>query len=273
MQISASASRQTPEKTCSSKATYDLIKRELFRRAAQLRGSDQAAYDKLVARSPSMRMENPVMESEDGATGAINCSGSLSLDLPPGVAAVGGRRTLMSDIDYTLQPAADGSGTCHCCAMPMRSSRRWRRWRASTRRHSRRAGADGRPTSRLRRPERSRPLGRPTARRTPRPRTLPPAGRPSFDCGKARTQGESRGLRRQRACGARRQHGRPISPRDQLGARPQQQALLQTHARPLPRLSRPLPEPPVHRRRLCRADARDPRHHGRPWQPPAISGG
>ena len=30
------------EKACASKATYDLIKRELFRRAAQLRGSDQA---------------------------------------------------------------------------------------------------------------------------------------------------------------------------------------------------------------------------------------
>ena len=34
------------------------------------------------------------MESQDGSTGAVNCSGSLSLDLPPGVAVVGGRRTL-----------------------------------------------------------------------------------------------------------------------------------------------------------------------------------
>ena len=41
---------------------------------------------------------------------SVNCSGSLSLDLPPGVAAVGGRRTLTADIDYTVQPAADGSG-------------------------------------------------------------------------------------------------------------------------------------------------------------------
>jgi uncharacterized protein YecT (DUF1311 family) len=98
-----------PEKACSNKATYDLIKRELFRRAAQLRGSDQAAFDKLSAVAV-IRMDNPVMESEDSKIGAVNCSGSLSLDLPPGVAAVGGRRNLMSDVDYTVQDAADGSG-------------------------------------------------------------------------------------------------------------------------------------------------------------------
>jgi hypothetical protein len=96
----------TPEKTCSSQATYDLIKHELFRRAAAVRGSDQAAYEKLSA-AAVVRMENPVMESEDSSTGAINCSGSLSIDLPPGVAADGGRRSLMSDIDYTIDPSGN----------------------------------------------------------------------------------------------------------------------------------------------------------------------
>lgn len=97
------------EKRCASQATYDLIKRELFRRAAQLRGSDAAAYDRLAAYAV-VRMEEPALESANKDTGAVNCSGSLSLDLPPGVAAVGGRRTLMSDVDYTVQPVADGSG-------------------------------------------------------------------------------------------------------------------------------------------------------------------
>jgi hypothetical protein len=108
----AEVAKSTPanrEKLCASTATYDLIKRELFRRAAQLRGNDQAAYDQLSA-AAVLRMENPVMESEDDSTGAVNCSGSLSIDLPPGVAAVGGRTTLMSDVDYTVQPAADGTG-------------------------------------------------------------------------------------------------------------------------------------------------------------------
>ena len=100
----------SPEKLCASKQTYELIKRDLFKRAAQLRGSDQAAFDQLSAYA-SLRMENPVMESQDRSTGAVNCSGSLSLDLPPGVTVVGGRRTLTSNVDYTVQPAADGSGT------------------------------------------------------------------------------------------------------------------------------------------------------------------
>jgi uncharacterized protein YecT (DUF1311 family) len=32
------------------------------------------------------------------------------LDLPPGVAVAGGRRSLSGDVDYMIQPAADGSG-------------------------------------------------------------------------------------------------------------------------------------------------------------------
>jgi len=108
-QVAAAQPQVSAEKRCASQATYELIKRELFRRAAQLRGSDQAAYDKLGSYAVA-RMENPVVESESNATGAVNCSGSLSLDLPPGVAVVGGRRTLNSDVDYTVQPAADGSG-------------------------------------------------------------------------------------------------------------------------------------------------------------------
>ena len=108
-EVATSAPPVNRQKLCASSGTYDLIKRELFRRAAQLRGTDQAAYDRLSAVAV-LRMENPVMESEDSSTGAVNCSGSLSLDLPPGVAAVGGKTTLGSDVDYTVQPAADGSG-------------------------------------------------------------------------------------------------------------------------------------------------------------------
>jgi hypothetical protein len=98
-----------PAKRCAAASTYDLIKRDLFRRAAQMRGSDQAAFDKLAAYAV-VRMDNPVLESEDTNIGAVNCSGTLSLDLPPGVSVIGGRRTLTADVDYTVQRAADGSG-------------------------------------------------------------------------------------------------------------------------------------------------------------------
>jgi len=107
---SDNASAADPSKLCASKFTYNLIKRDIFRRAAQVRGSDQATYDKL-SNYAVLRMENPVMESQEEANDAVNCSGSLAIDLPPGLAVVGGRKTLNADVDYTVQPAADGSGT------------------------------------------------------------------------------------------------------------------------------------------------------------------
>ncbi len=94
---------------CAAQSTYDLIKRELFRRAAALRGSDQAAFDRIASYSV-VRIDQPLLDSEDEGTGAVACSGTLTLDLPPGVAVVGGRRTLNADIGYTLQRSADGNG-------------------------------------------------------------------------------------------------------------------------------------------------------------------
>ena len=98
-----------PEKRCGSQATYDLIKRELFRRAAALRGNDQAAFDKLGGYAV-MRVDRPLLDNADERTRAVSCSGSLTLDLPPGVAVVGGRRTLTGDVGYALQKSADGNG-------------------------------------------------------------------------------------------------------------------------------------------------------------------
>lgn len=180
------------EKSCSSKSTYDLIKRELFRRAAQLRGSDAAAYDKLSAFAV-VRMENPVMESEDSAIRAVNCSGSLSLDLPPGVAAVGGRRTLMSDVDYSVQPAADGSGNvvllrnADAIIAPLATLARTRQAQslpAPGTADDTQAEPSGEPGSA------GPPVTAPPAPATPPPPAQTASARPSFNCANARTRGE-----------------------------------------------------------------------------------
>ena len=93
---------------CSSEATYDLIKRELVRRAAEASGADQAEFAQLAG-AAALRVENPVLESEDKDAGALNCSGTLSLDLPPGVATSDGRHALMSDVDYTIEAGGNVS--------------------------------------------------------------------------------------------------------------------------------------------------------------------
>ena len=87
---------------CSSEATYDLIKHELVRRAAEARGAEQADFAQLAG-TAVLRVENPVLESDDKLAGALNCSGTLSLDLPLEVATSDGRHSLMGDVDYTLE--------------------------------------------------------------------------------------------------------------------------------------------------------------------------
>ena len=174
----STAAQSSHEQLCSSNSTYDAIKRELFRRAAQLRGSDQAAYDQLAGVAV-VRMENPVMESEDSSSGAVNCSGSLSLDLPPGVAAVGGRRTLASDIDYTVD--ANGGVTLRnadAIIAPLATLARVAQ--PATPPETGEVAPEG-PDANV--------AASQSANVQPGPQTSSP-GRPSFDCSKARSRGE-----------------------------------------------------------------------------------
>lgn len=190
----------SPEKACGSQQTYNLIKHELFRRAAQLRGSDQAAFDQLSAYAV-VRMENPVMESRDSSTNAVSCSGTLSLDLPPGVAIVGGHRSLASDVDYTVEPAADGSGN----VVMLRNADSIIGPLATLAKVNQPA-PPAQPSTQVATPHAATPETNQAAPQQPlpapqTPRTAPqqpstrgftaqPAARPSFDCAKARTKGE-----------------------------------------------------------------------------------
>ena len=183
--LTGSGSTSSSDKACAAKSTYDLIKRELFRRAGQLRGSDQAAYDRLSSYAV-VRMENPVMESSDSATGAVNCSGSLSLDLPPGVAVVGGRRALTSDIDYSVQPAADGRGM----VVLLRNADPIIAPLATLARTAQPQPPQETPVANEAAPVAEPGVPSPNAP-TPLEGPQRPAGaRPSFDCGQAQTRGE-----------------------------------------------------------------------------------
>lgn len=184
-----------PEKLCASKTTYDGIKRELFRRAAQVRGSDQAAFDR-IAPYAVLRMQNPVMESHDSANAVVNCSGSLSLDLPPGIAVVGGRKSLASDVDYSVQAAADNSGNvvllknADAIIAPLATLSRVAAPAAAA---PEVPATDAAPVAppvapQPPSPPSVAPTARPTEQSAPaRPTTT---ARPSFNCGNARTRGE-----------------------------------------------------------------------------------
>ncbi len=100
------AAQSDSAKLCTDSNVYLIIKRQLFAQAAQAKGTDQATFDK-IAGAAVLRVENAVMESEDMANRSVTCSGSMTLDLPPGVAVFGGRQTLTADVDYTVQPPGD----------------------------------------------------------------------------------------------------------------------------------------------------------------------
>lgn len=178
-----------PAKRCAARTTYDLIKRDLFRRAAQVRGSDQAAFDQIAA-AAVLRVENPVFENEEGTSGALNCSATFYLDLPPGVAVIGGRRTLMADVDYTVQPAADDSGNvvllrnADAIITPLATLARVDQPAAPP---AAAPATDGPPDQAAVPAEPAEPA--PPVRREPAPARASP-GRPSFNCAHAGTRGE-----------------------------------------------------------------------------------
>jgi uncharacterized protein YecT (DUF1311 family) len=97
------------ETWCSAQSTYDAIRSELFRRAAQVRGSDEQAYTRL-ADFALLRMSGPIVRSVDEELQSVTCTARAGLDLPPGVRTSDGQRSLSGDLDYLVQPAADGTG-------------------------------------------------------------------------------------------------------------------------------------------------------------------
>ena len=202
-----------PAKRCAAQSTYDLIKRDLFRRAAALRGSDQAAFDRIASYSV-VRVDQPLLDSEDDRTGAVACSGTLTLDLPPGVAVVGGRRTLNADIGYALQRSADGNGEvltltrADAVITPLATLARLEQpegdqlapaapdqLEPAPSMSPRPDEADLRqaplppPATRADTPPPA-PPSRTTTEMRPAPSPAPTAARPSFDCANARTRGE-----------------------------------------------------------------------------------
>jgi hypothetical protein len=97
------------EARCAAPATYDKLKRELLRQAATARGADPAIFERLAGYA-AIRVSEPVLREHDEESDRVDCSGNVSIDLPPGVQVAGGRRSLSASLRYSLQPAADGNG-------------------------------------------------------------------------------------------------------------------------------------------------------------------
>jgi uncharacterized protein YecT (DUF1311 family) len=171
------------EKWCAAQASYDAMKRELFRRAAQVRGDDEAAYARL-ADFALLRVNGPVARGIDDRLHSVSCSGTAVLSLPPGVAVAGGRRSLSGDVDYTIEPAADGTGNVvrlgnsDAIVIPLATLSRV----AAPAPAPAPAQTDNAVTGEQPMPDASQSPGQPQA--------IPQRASPSFNCANARTRGE-----------------------------------------------------------------------------------
>ncbi len=94
---------------CSSLATVDLVKLELFDQAARIRGRDQAQYREIAGFSLA-RIDRPLLKADDGDLGVVTCAGAVTIELPPGIEIGEERRSLTGFLNYTLQPGAGKSG-------------------------------------------------------------------------------------------------------------------------------------------------------------------
>ena len=179
VEAAAEEEEQAPDRSCASQIAYDLIKRELFRRAAEIRGSDQQAFEQLAGYS-ALRVDTPVVTQRDESLGMVSCRLLVALDLPPGVAVAGGRRTLTASIDYSLQSGVDGSGgvltlgNVEAITVPLATLAR-----------TARPADEPEPGDAL--PQLNLPMPEPSPAPGPPPQI---SVSPSFDCRFARTRGE-----------------------------------------------------------------------------------
>lgn len=178
-----------PASVCESPSAARRVERELFSRAAQLRGSDQAAFAGLAEHS-LVRIESPRV-TDSRRPGDVRCSASFALELPPGVAAGGGLRSLTGLVSYSLQRDGRPSSSFNLV-----SEGRIVRLLASVRedRTTLRERADPASTRRARdeRPElaaQKRPTVRPAPRQTPAagPQRAAVQQNPSFSCDLAKS--------------------------------------------------------------------------------------
>ena len=178
-QATANVDIEDPEARCANSAHYDRIKTELFRRASAGRTDDKEAFDKL-AKFAVLRAETPILRGYDQRINNVTCSAYVSIDLPPGVAAAGGRRTISAEVGYAIQgdrlTLTDAESIIGSLATLSREGQLPE------------AGLDEPMAGDIAVPEID--VGAPqSANRETGSATVYP-GRPSFDCDDARTRGE-----------------------------------------------------------------------------------
>lgn len=104
------ASPSGADQKCASQMTYDAIKKSLFDAARKKVTTNPLPLGSLQNASV-VRMTAPLVVNDNPQLQRTDCSGQLSLMLPPSASsAFGGSNMLQSAVQYAVQQAADHSG-------------------------------------------------------------------------------------------------------------------------------------------------------------------
>jgi uncharacterized protein len=179
---------------CTSRAVTDEVKRQLFARAAQSRGSNGDNYAK-IAGFALIELNGSAPLAEVTKDEQVDCRGNATLRLPAGLKVAGGRTALGGDIGYTVAPGSGmvTLGQSDSISIPLATLTQDR------------AVARAAPVAPRAEPAASAPIGEPGPLPAPaqrevieRPVAVPQAAprptvatsAPSFNCRRARTSGE-----------------------------------------------------------------------------------
>ena len=99
--VPAAAATYNLGNVCSSAGASGLIKRELFRRAAYLRGADREEFDRLASAS-LLKLDAAATAKTSPDAKMVSCKASIALTLPPGVTVSGGERGLIDTVGYAV---------------------------------------------------------------------------------------------------------------------------------------------------------------------------
>ena len=182
---------------CTARTSQDEVKRQLFARAAEIRGSNGDNYQR-IAGFALIQIDGATPVTAGSAGGLVECRGHATLRLPSGLKVAGGRTTLGGDIGYSVGAGQRGTvtlGQSDTIAIPLATLIQNR---AAARAPVPAPAADdssGQPDGRepVREPA-TAPIDRPRPQPAPSPPPPPEvandSARPSFDCRRARTSSE-----------------------------------------------------------------------------------
>jgi len=167
------ARKAAPDTRCAAQGAQDEVKRQLFARAAEIRGANSDAYAR-IAGFALLQLDGVAPDIGAAASQSAECRARATLRLPPGLKVAGGRTTVGGGISYSIAPGARGAvtlGQSDAIAIPL-----------ATLTQNRPA-----PEPAPEPDEAPDPLA---PEPTPPPETSSNAARPSFNCRSASTQGE-----------------------------------------------------------------------------------